>query len=370
MRVVFACARTGGHINPAIALAKYIMKKEEDSKILFIGTTDGLENDLVPLSGFEIKHIRTGKLIRSLTLKNFTEIKNAIAGTYDAKKILKEFKPDIVIGTGGYVCYSVMKAAKKLKIPYALHESNAFPGISVKTLAKDAKKMFIGFEDARARLKNRENIVYTGTPVKFSKEEYMKLDEKECLKELNIDSSKKIILVTGGSQGARRFSEIILDYLKVYRDDDKVFVLVTGIKNYDEILKKKEEIEKENNISLDSYLRIEKFIYNMEKMYKIASLLITRSGAMTINEISIVNKPAILIPYPYATENHQFFNATVLKNKGMAEIIEEKDLEIKLLRDNIIKIFNNYENYKVTLETNSVTPEEIIYNNIVEVINK
>ena len=341
MKVVFACARTGGHINPAIALAKYIVKKESNSKILFIGTEDGLENELVPKAGFEIKHIRTGKLIRKITPKNFIEIKNAIAGIKDSKKILEEFKPDIVIGTGGYVCYSVMKAAKKLKIPYALHESNAFPGISVKTLANNASKMFIGFEDAKARLKNRENIVYSGTPIKFSKEEYDALDKNSCLKELNLDGSKKIIFVTGGSQGAIKFSKIILDYLKIYREEDKLFFLVTGLKNYDEVLKQKEEIEKEIGESLDKFLKIEKFVYEMEKAYKVSSLLITRSGAMTISEIDTVSKPAILIPYPYATENHQLYNANVLKNKGVAEVIEEQNLDINTLRDSINKIFNN-----------------------------
>ena len=371
MRVVFACARTGGHINPAIALAKYIVKKENDSKILFIGTEDGLENELVPKAGFDIKHIRTGKLIRKLTLKNFTEIKNARAGIKDSEEILKEFNPDIVIGTGGYVCYSVMKAAKKLNIPYALHESNAFPGVSVKTLAAKAYKMFIGFEDARARLKNRDNIVFSGTPIKFSREEYNALDKSTCLKELNLDSSKKIIFVTGGSQGAKKFSEIILDYLKIYREADKLFYLVTGMKYYDDVLKKKEEIEKEIGEKLDNYLRVEKFVYDMEKAYKVSSLLITRCGAMTITEISTVKKPAILIPYPYATENHQLYNANVLKNEGVAEVIEESNLDINTLRDSISKIFNNYDKYlKNGNEEIKKAPEEIIYDSIKEVKNK
>lgn len=371
MRVVFACARTGGHINPAIALAKYIMKMENNSKILFIGTEDGLENELVPKAGFDIKHIRTGKLIRKLTPKNFVEIKNALSGIKDSERILKEFKPDIVIGTGGYVCYSVMKAAKKLKIPYALHESNAFPGVSVKTLAKDASKMFIGFDDAKPRLKNRDNIVYSGTPIKFSKDEYENLDEKSCLKSLELDDSKKIIFVTGGSQGAIKFSKIILDYLKMYREDDKLFLLVTGIKNYDEVLKEKEEVEKEIGEKLDKFVKVEKFVYDMEKAYKVSSLLITRSGAMTITEIDTVGKPAILIPYPYATENHQLYNANVLKNKGVAEVIEEQNLNINTLRECINKIFSNYQKYSIKNEKiNKKSPEEIIYENLKEVINK
>ena len=177
MRVVFACAGTGGHINPAIAMANLILKKENDSQILFIGTETGLENKLVENAGYKISHIRTGKILRELTLKNITALINAYKGIGDAKTILKEFKPDIVIGTGGYICGPVMKAAKKLKIPYYLHESNAFPGVSVKLLAKDAKCVMVGFEDTKARLNSKAKVVYTGTPAKFTEEDILKAKE-------------------------------------------------------------------------------------------------------------------------------------------------------------------------------------------------
>lgn len=152
---------------------------------------------------------------------------------------MKEFKPDVVIGTGGYICIPVMNAAKALNIPYMLHESNAFPGVSVKLLSKNASRVFIAFEDARRRLKNRDNIVLSGTPTKFTKQDYLKLDVDECKKELDINTNKKVMLVTGGSQGARVFSDIVLNFVACTKIDDLYVVLITGNKNYDDVISKK-----------------------------------------------------------------------------------------------------------------------------------
>lgn len=341
MKVVFACAGTGGHINPAIAMANLIVKKEPDSKVLFIGTEDGLENKLVANAGYEIKHIRTGKIIRQITLKNFTALKNAYKGIGDAKKILEEFKPDLVIGTGGYICGSVMKAATKLKIPYVLHESNAFPGVSVKLLAKDAKCVMLGFDAAKDRIVKSANTVYTGTPAKFSEEDIANLNKEECLKKLNLDNiNKKIVLITCGSQGAKRINEVALSMIKKYLDEDIFYVLVTGDKNYDEVCSLKEEAEKEIGKSLDKYLRLEKFVFKMDEMYKVADLCITRAGAMTISELALAHKPSILIPLPTAAENHQFFNAKVLEEVDAAKIIEQKDLTEEVLNRTVKEIIN------------------------------
>lgn len=370
MKVVFACARTGGHINPAIALAKYIIKNDKNSEVLFIGTPDGIENNLVKNANFPIKHIRTGKLRRSLSLKNISEMYNAFLGIKDAKKILKDFKPDFVFGTGGYICFPVIEAAKKLKIPYFLHESNAFPGISVKLLSKNANRVFVGFEDAKKRLKNKDNIIVSGTPIKFSRKDYEMLDKNTCMREFNVDNSKKVIAVIGGSQGALKFSLIILEYLKKYRQEDKVFIVITGDKNYEQILEEKKKVEQELNIKLDKYLILKNFIFDMEKLYKISDICITRSGAMTITELMVLQKPAILVPYPYATENHQLYNAQVLKSEGNAEIIEEKDLNVEILKENIDKILTNYSKYKKDDKRSDKEVEKIIYDNILNSIKK
>ena len=366
MKVVFACAGTGGHINPAIAMANIIMKNEPDSQVLFVGTETGLENKLVANAGYEIRHIRTGKIIRELTLKNFSQMIHAIQGIGDAKKLLKEFAPDIIIGTGGYICGPVMKAAVKLKIPYYLHESNAFPGVSVKLLAKNAKAVMVGFEDAKQRLNPKANVVYTGTPAKFSEEDIINLDKEACLKEVGLENvNKKIVLVTCGSQGAKKINEVLLDMVKEYQDENTYYILVTGDKNYDEVLKLKEDIEKEIGKSLDEYIKLEKFIFNMDKMYKVADMCITRAGAMTISELSLAHKPSILIPLPTAAENHQFFNAKVLADVDAAILIEQKDLTTKTLHDAVKQIIDGDNIEKMSNNASKVivkNVEENIYN--------
>lgn len=372
MRVILACAGTGGHINPAIAIANIIKEKDKTSEFLFIGTENGLENKLVSQAGFAIKHIRTGKIIRSLTLKNFKALYNAYRGISDAKKILKEFKPDLVIGTGGYICIPVMFASKSLKIPYILHESNSYPGVSVKVLAKSAAFVMVGFEDAISRLKKKDNVVFTGTPAKFSKEDMIALNKEECKKELGIENiNKNIVLVTCGSQGAKKINETLLEMLKHYQDEDIYYILVTGENNFDEIKALKESFESEINKSLDPYIGLKKFIFDMEKMYKVSDLCVTRAGAMTITELTIANKKAILIPLPSAAENHQYYNAKVLENASTGKIIEQKDLTFETLHSSIRDMLLNRVNIRESMSKVLIQDvEEKIYNVIKDAVKK
>ena len=177
MRVIIAAAGTGGHINPGIAIAYKIKQEEKNSEIIFIGTNRGLENDLVPRAGYELKTIDAYGLSKAITIDNFKKLYKTWKGIGEAKKIVKEFKPDIVIGTGGYICGAVVLAAKKNNIPVLLHESNAFPGKAVQMLAKKADTILVSFEDAKSRIKNCKNVVCTGTPVKIQKRNYS-LEEK------------------------------------------------------------------------------------------------------------------------------------------------------------------------------------------------
>lgn len=374
MRVVFACAGTGGHVNPAIAIANIIKRKDKNAQILFIGTETGLENKLVKNAGYEIRHISTGKIIRSITLKNINAITKNLKGIKEAKNILKEFNPDLVIGTGGYICGPVMIAARKFKIPYVLHESNAFPGVTIKLLAKKAAKVMIGFEDARARLKNRENIIYTGTPAKFNEETFEALDKNTCKKELNLlDINKKIILVTCGSQGARKINTVVLDMVKKYLNEDIYIILVSGDKNYNDVVSQKETIEEELKKKLDNFVRVEKFVYDMDKMYKSVDLCITRSGAMTITELALAGKPSILIPLPTAAENHQLYNAKVLGDVGAATIIEQKYLNEDTLNDAIFNMLNADSLEKMSVnakKVKSIDVEEKIYDCVKDSLKK
>ena len=365
MKVIVACAGTGGHINPGIAIANSIIKNEPNSKIIFVGTKTGMENDLVKNAGYEIKQIRAGRLHRTITLENIKNMVNAYLGIADAKKIIKEFKPDIIIGTGGFICVPVMLAAKKLKVPYILHESNVYPGLSVKLVAKNASKILVGFEDAKKRLKEF-NPICTGTPAKFDVKDIERLDKQNCIKELGLEkkaNNKKIVFVTGGSQGAIKFNETVISMIKKYKPEDVFFVIATGHQNYDKVL---EQIKGYENI--DKYLQVEKFIYRMDKMYKAADLLITRAGAMTLTELSITRKPAILIPLPTAAENHQLFNAKSMENVGAGIVIEENVLNEDVLYDKIKEMIAD-DKILQTMGENTVklyrpNVEQKIYNEI------
>ena len=332
-----------GHINPGIAIAKEIMKKEKGSKIIFVGSEIGLENKLVPNAGFKLIHIRAGRFHRKLTFQNIINMRKAVLGIKDCKKLIEDFKPDIIIGTGGFICVPIMKAAKKMKVPYVIHESNAFPGLSVRVLAKDAAKVLLGFEEAKDRLDAGVNAVFTGTPTKFNMDEMLNLDKDSCKEELKLGKSignKKVIFVTGGSQGAKRFNDVVINMVGKYKSEEFFVVIAAGIKNYEETLKKIE------NKDMDNYLRILDYVYDMDKMYKASDLLITRAGALTVTEISIVRRPSILIPLPYAAENHQLYNAKVLENNGAGIVIEESSLNEDILYDKILDIILDNDKLK------------------------
>ena len=334
MKVVIAAAGTGGHINPGIAIANKIMEKEPDSKIIFIGTDRGLENDLVPRAGYELKHIDAYGINRKINLDNIKRLYKTIKSVGQARKILEEFKPDVIFGTGGYICVSVGMAAKKLKIPIVLHESNAFPGVAIKLLSKKAKKVLVGFEDAKSRIPNAKEVIVTGTPSKITDKRITLKDADRIRKELQISNNLPIVLVFGGSQGARSINEALVGIIANKLNTNYQLVWAAGQGNYNDI--KQELNTKKINIENISNTKILPYIYNMQEVMELSDLVVSRSGAMTITEISTIGKPAIFIPFPFATENHQEYNAKVLENVGAAKIILDKDLTYTKL-DTLIK---------------------------------
>lgn len=370
MRAIIACAGSGGHINPAIAIANTIMKNDQTSEILFLGTNNGMENDLVKKAGYNLVHVRAGRFHRKLTWYNIRNITRAFLGVFDTKSIISKFKPDIVIGTGGFICVPVMKAAHAKNIPYVLHESNAFPGLSVKLVAKNAAKVLIGFEDAASRMPGGTNAIFTGTPAKFDMDDMRALDKSECRKNIFNESEKdnrKIVFVTGGSQGAIKFNQTVIDMVKKYKPKDIFFVIAVGPANYDSVV---ESIKDEKDIG--KYLKVEKFVYEMDKMYKASDLLITRAGAMTITELSIARRPAILIPLPTAAENHQLFNAKAMENVEAGIVIEENVLNEDLLYGKIKEVISD-EKLLATMGDNAAklyrpNVEQLIYDEIKSVI--
>lgn len=362
MKVIIAAAGTAGHINPGLSIANKIKEEEPNSEIIFIGTDRGLEKDLVPRAGYELKSINA----YGLNLKKPKQLLKTIKGFGEAKKIIKDFKPDVVIGTGGYICGAVITEANKLGIPTLLHESNAFPGKAVKMLSKKTDCIMVGFEDAKKRLKNAKNVIITGNPTKIKDLNLSKNDKEKIIKDLELSIDKPILLVFGGSQGAKAINDSIIKIVKENSNKNYQIIWAPGPIQYNII---KEELEK-NNIDIQKIqnAKVYPYIYNMEEMMNISDLFICRSGAMTINEVSIVGKPAIFIPLPGVSQNHQEYNARVLEKIGAAKILLNNDLATTDLNKYIEDIIYNKEllkqmgiNAKKVSNTNAL---DIIYKQI------
>ena len=370
MKVVIAAAGTAGHINPGLAIAKKIQEEQKDAKIIFIGTTRGLENDLVPRAGYELRAIDAYGLSKEISIDNLKKMIKTLKGFGEAKRILREIKPDIVIGTGGYICGAVISAAHHMKIPTLLHESNAFPGKAVKLLAKKTDTILVSFEDAIGRIKHARKIVYTGTPVKIKKQNYTAEKKNEIIEKSGLKNHMPIILVFGGSQGARRINQAIIDIIKDEKNKNYQMIWATGPKQYDVI---KEELENYNiNINHVKNMKIVPYIYNMEEMMNVADLIVARSGAMTITEISNLGKTSILIPLPNVSHDHQLYNAKVLQKVGGAEIILDNELNGNNLNEKIEEIVLDKNKCKImgekAMKVSTVDAENKIYNQVIETI--
>ena len=343
MRVIIAAAGTAGHINPGLAIANKIKKEQPNSEIIFIGTSRGLENDLVPRAGYELKTIEAYGLSKKISFDNLKKLFKTFIGMGQAKKIVKQFKPDIVIGTGGYICGAVITAANKQGIPTLLHESNAFPGKAVKMLAKRTDTILVSFQDAKDRIPDAKNIVCTGTPVKIKKQNYGINEKNEIIKENGLNASKPIVLVYGGSQGAQKINEALTEIIKKKLNKNYQVIWATGPKQYDIIKEKLGEIDIENIENM----KVVPYIYDMEKIMNIADLIVARSGAMTITEISNLGKASILVPLPNVSNNHQMYNAKVLEKINAAEIIENDNMNGELLNKTINEIVSDKEKIKL-----------------------
>jgi UDP-N-acetylglucosamine--N-acetylmuramyl-(pentapeptide) pyrophosphoryl-undecaprenol N-acetylglucosamine transferase len=364
MRAIIAAAGTGGHINPGLAIANKIMEKEKDSSIIFIGTNRGLETDLVPRSGYSLKTINAHGLERKITIQNIKNLFETYKSIKEAKEIIKEFKPDILIGTGGYICVPTVIAAKKLGIPVILHESNAFPGIAVKLFKNKADKILVGFKDAKERLDNKENVIVTGNPIKIKKIDYTESQKEKIKTDLGLALDKPVVLVFGGSQGAQSINRSFIEIIVNKKNKNYQIMWAAGPEQYEKIKEKLNEI----NIDINNIenAKIVPYIYNMEEVMNISDLVVCRSGAMTITEVSVVGKPAIFIPFPFATENHQEYNARVLEKVGAAKIILDKDINSELLGNTINKIIKN----KKSLEEMGKNAEKVTIPNVEENIYK
>lgn len=371
MKVIISAAGTGGHINPGIAIANKIMKEEPNSKIMFIGTSRGLEKDLVPRAGYELKTLEAYGLKKQINITNIKNMISTLKSTKKAKEYIMEFKPDIVIGTGGYICGPVFSAATKLGIPTILHESNAFPGRAVKMFAKKVNEVLVGFEAAKERLQEARKVVVTGTPTKVTKVNLSEQRRNELLSELNLKKDIPIVLVFGGSQGAKRINDAIIGILKNKLNKNYQIIWATGPKQYEII---KSELSQDNiNIEKIENCKVLPYIYNMEEMYALSNLIICRSGAMTVTELAICCKPAIFIPLPSVGANRQEDNARVVEKLNGARVILNDELEYNVLNKNIVEMTTDLINLdKMGMNVNKLeikNVDEKIYEEICGILS-
>ena len=372
MKVIIAASQTGGHINPGIAIANKIKQENPDAVIKFIGTKRGLENDLVPRAGYELRTIEAYGIVRKISIDNIKKMIKTLKGYKEAKKILKEEKPDIVIGTGGFICGPVLLSASKQKIPTMLHESNAFPGVTVKLLAKKVDTILIGFEDEREKIHDAKNIVLTGTPTKFKEVEYNENEKDEFLKENKLNKNQTLILVFGGSQGARPINNALEEIIEKKLNTNYQILWSVGKSQYDiikeNLAKKDIDIEKIENVKVVPY------IYDMQKAMSVADLIVCRSGAMTITEVSISGRPAIFVPLSFAAENHQEYNAKVLVKENAAKIIHDNEINGEALNNLINETIKDKEKLKeMGNNARKIVMKDVenkIYNEVKRLVNK
>lgn len=340
MKILFATGGTAGHINPALAVASYIRENYSEAEILFVGTKDHMEARLVPNADFNFKTIEISGFRRSFSPSaishNVKTVIQLIKSDSACKKIINEFKPDVCVGFGGYVSGPVLEKAAKMGIPTCIHEQNAFPGITNKTLAKEADCVLVTVEDAIKHLNSKNEPVVTGLPVRS---EIVKADKDFSRIQLGIPDDKQLILSFGGSLGAAPLNEAMFNILLNNAENDKYCHIHSVGTNGSEYLEKFEKAGFVNGKK--GSVEVRQYIDNMDVCMAAADLVIGRAGASTLSEIEALGKASILIPSPYVAENHQYHNAMALVNRNAARIIEEKDLSADRLSKVIDEILSN-----------------------------
>lgn len=339
MKVLIAAGGTGGHVNPALAIAGEIKKRHPEAEICFVGTSDRIEAKIVPAAGYPLKTIEISGFKRGFSPSDIkANVKTVIRlakSSKAVKEIINEFKPDVAIGFGGYVSGPVIRMAAKMGIPTAIHEQNAYPGVTNKALAEQVDVVMLTAEEAKAHLKCKNEPVVTGLPIRG---EILEADPVLSREELGFNE-KPIILSMGGSLGSREINKAIVDVVAQHmHDEDYNYIISTGQNGVwvpDKLRDRGINLESARN------LQVRPYINDMARCLSAADIVICRAGASSLSEIQALGKPSILIPSPNVTENHQYHNAMALVNKGAALIIEEKDLSGTILNNAIVGLLSD-----------------------------
>ena len=332
MKVLFTCGGTAGHVNPAVALAHLFQDRHPGCQVLFVGADGGMELKLVPKEGYQIRTVTITNFHRSFTpadiAHNMGTLMNMGKSRHQAKKILDEFKPDLVVGTGGYASFPVVNEAAHRKIPTAVHESNAVPGLTTKALSRVVDRVMVGFEESRSHYEHPEKVVVTGTPVRG---DFFRYTREEAREKLGIKDDRPLLLSYWGSLGAEVMNQKILDFIAKECYEGAPFRHIHGAgRDYPWM---REELLRRGLKLGDNGVEVREYIYDMPLVMCAADLVLCRAGASTISEITAIAKPSVLVPSPNVTANHQEKNARVLADQGAAVLIREADCVENTLYD-------------------------------------
>ena len=320
MRFLIACGGTSGHINPALAIAGELRRRHPDAQFLFVGTADHLEADLVPRAGFPLETIEVSGLRRRLNFSaighNIKSISRFLSARRKVRRILREFQPNVVLGTGGYVSAPVLSEAAARKFPTVIHEQNAYAGVTTKMLAPKVDRVLLSFPLAHPIKCDPSKCTVIGNPVK---DEFLHISREDARAQLGIPDGASYVLSYGGSLGARRVNDAFVDFARIAAKDDALILCHGAARDYAYVRELLKDIHSPK-------IQVHEYIYDMPLRMAAADLVIARSGAMTLTELAVLGKPSVLIPSPNVTENHQYFNAKGYEDAGAAVLIEEKDL--------------------------------------------
>lgn len=374
MKLLITGGGTGGHVNPGLAIARYVQSRRPDTEIRFAGTESGIESKLVPREGYQLYTIDIRGLKRSFSPKaiayNVATVQKTLTATGKAKKILKEFAPDCVIGCGGYASYPMVHAAQKLGIPTVLLEVNALPGVVTKSCAKKADRVLISFENTRALLEDRPNIYLTGAPVRG---DIIFADRAKAREKMGLKDGEKLVVSFWGSLGALYMNRHMADFICMESKEDAFrHIHATGASAAQWL----PESIREKGVDLSQHPNIEvrDYIYDMADVMAAADLVICRAGAATLGELCVLGKPSVIVPSPYVAENHQEKNARALEQKGACVVITEPECTAELLYQTVSDLLQDEARLeamgKAAAGMAIVDSSEKIYRHILEAVRK
>lgn len=374
MKVIFTCGGTAGHVNPALALAGLIRERNPESEILFVGARRGIERRLIEEAGWPFEAVEVSSFHRSLKPKeirhNLISVKNLVTSPAQARAILKKFPADLVVGTGGYASYPMIRAAAKQGIPTAVHESNAIPGLTTKLLERYADLIMVGFEECRKNYRQPHKVMVTGTPVRG---DFFTLTRKEAKAQLGVDDGRPLIVSFWGSLGATTMNRQMAEFMALESKEKKFHHVhgagVVGCRQMSDHLR-----EAGMDLSAAPEIDVREYISNMGVLMRAADLVISRAGASTISELTALGVPAIIVPSPFVANNHQEHNARVLSDAGGAELILEKDCSGALLYETACAILGDEKRHSTMREAmgalGNVDAAEKIYSAVTSLCKK